>query len=169
MAQTRRYRYVGPAEVRDRIAVDAVAVDGPASLDGWLAGRDRGELAEPVTFVVDLDGVLRLAPRRSEHIALAGGRQVFAAGEMSFASTGMGWRVAAVTNQSTGYCPDPDCWPAVASALDRVGVPHPGGFTDRVTFRRCPVCGERNIVRDEDFTCALCGSALPTQWNFASD
>jgi hypothetical protein len=170
VVQTRRYRYVGPAEFRDRvIAVDAVAVDAPASLDGWLAGRDRGDLAEPVTFVVALDGVLRLAPRRSEHIALAGGRDVLAAGETTFASAGTGWRVAEVTNQSTGYCPDPDCWPAVARALDRVGVPHPGGFTDRVIFRRCPSCGERNIVRDDDFTCALCGSALPAQWNFTSD
>ncbi|MFB9239990.1 hypothetical protein ACFFWC_31445 [Plantactinospora siamensis] len=169
MAECRRYRYVGPAEVRDRTAVDVVAVDGSASLDGWLAGRGGGELAEPVTFVVDLDGVLRLAPRRSEHVVLADGRRVLAAGEMSFASTGMGWRVVAVTNQWTGYCPDPDCWPAVASALDRVGVPHPGGFTDRVTFRCCPGCGERNIVRDEDFTCAMCGGALPAQWNFASE
>lgn len=170
MVQTRRYPYVGPAEFRDRvIAVDAVAVDSVASLDEWLAGRDRGDLAEPVTFVVALDGVLRLAPRRSEHIALAGGRDVLAAGEMAFTSAGIGWRVAEVTNQSTGYCPDPDCWPAVAKALDRVGISHPGGFTDRVIFRRCPSCGERNIVRDDDFTCALCGSALPAQWNLKSD
>jgi hypothetical protein len=59
-----------------------------------------------------------------------------------------------------------DSWPAVAAALDRIGVPHPGDFTDKVTFRRCPNCGERNIVRDEDFTCALCDSALPAHWNF---
>lgn len=120
--QTRRYRYVGPAELRDRVtAVDAVAVDSAASLDEWLARRYRRDLAEPVTFVVALDDVLRLAPRRSEHIALAGGRDVLAAGEMAFASAGIGWRVAEVTNQSTGYCPDPDCWPAVAKALDRLG------------------------------------------------
>ena len=117
-----------------------------ASLAGWLAGRGRGDLAEPFTFVVALDGVLRLAPRRSEHVALAGGQDVLAAGEMAFAAAGAGWRVAAVTNQSTGYCPDPDCWPAVAAALDRAGIPHPGGFTDRVVFRRCPDCGERNLV-----------------------
>ncbi|GIH19931.1 hypothetical protein [Rugosimonospora africana] len=173
MVRVRRYRYVGPAELRDRvIAVDAVAVDSLASLaslDGWLAGRDSRDLTEPVTFVVVLDGVLRLAPRRSEHVALAGGHDVLAAGEMAFAPAGTGWRVAEVTNQSTGYCPDPDCWPAVAEALDRVGLPHPGGFTDRITFRRCPTCGERNIVRDDDFTCALCGSALPARWNLTSD
>jgi hypothetical protein len=170
VAQTRRYRFVGPAELRDRVvAVDAVAVDAPAPLDAWLAGRDRGDLAEPLTFVVALDGMLRLAPRRSEHVALAGGRDVLAAGEMTFAPAETGWYVAEVTNQSTGYCPDPDSWPAVARALDSAGIRHTGNFTDKVIFRRCPTCGDRNIVRDEDFTCALCNSALPAQWNFTSD
>lgn len=168
MIRSRRYRYVGPAEARDRIAVSVVAVHGPAPLDGWLGARDPGERTDPVTFVVALDGVLLLAPRRSEHVALAGGHDVLAAGEMAFFLVGTGWRVAEVTNQSTGYCPDPDCWPAVAAALDRVGVPHPGGFTDRVIFRRCVVCDERNIVRDSDFMCAICGSPLPARWNFAS-
>ncbi|WP_327001218.1 TFIIB-type zinc ribbon-containing protein [Dactylosporangium sp. NBC_01737] len=163
MGQPRRYRYVGPADLLEQVpAVDAVTVDTPEALHRWLAGRDRRDLAEPVTFVVAPDGLLRLAPRRSEHVTLAGGQDVLAAGEMAFA----GGRVAEVTNQSTGYCPDPDCWPAVAAALDRAGVPHPGGFTDRVVFRRCPACGERNVVRDGDFTCALCGGRLPARWNF---
>jgi hypothetical protein len=97
-------------------------------------GAIPGELAEPVTFVVALDGLLRLARRSSEHVACAEGHDVLAAGEMTFAAE-PGWHVTEVTNQSTGYCPDPDCWPAVAGALDRVGVPHPGGFTDLVIFR----------------------------------
>jgi hypothetical protein len=125
----RRYRYVGPAEVRDRaVLADVLAVDSPVALAARLAGRERGELAEPCTFVVALDGALR----------------------------------------STGYCPDPDSWPAVSRALDRVGACHPGDFTYKVIFRRCPACGERNVVRDNDFTCALCDSALPPQWNFPS-
>ncbi|GAA3238793.1 TFIIB-type zinc ribbon-containing protein [Dactylosporangium siamense] len=166
MEHLRRHRYVGPADLLDQpAAADTVAAGTPADLARWLAGRARGDLTEPFTFVVALDGVLRLAPRRSEHVALAGGRDVLAAGEMAFAAD-PGWRVVAVTNQSTGYCPDPDCWPAVAGALDRAGIAHPGGFTDRVVFRRCPGCGERNIVRDGDLTCALCGGALPARWNF---
>ena len=170
MVQTRWYRYVGPAELRDQaVAVDAVALDAPATLDGWLGRLDREERSEPVTFVITLDGMLRLGPRRSEHVALAGGRAVLAAGELRFAAAGAGWRIVEVTNQSTGYCPDPGCWPVVGTALDRLGVRHPGEFTDKVVFRRCPSCGERNIVRDDDFTCALCDSALPTLWNFTSN
>jgi hypothetical protein len=85
---------------------------------------------------------------------------------MTFVPAGSGWRVVEATNQSTGYCPDPDSWPAVARALDRLGVPHPGDFTSKVIFRRCPACGARDIVRDSDFTCALCDTTLPAHWNF---
>jgi len=55
----------------------------------------------------------------------------------------------------------------VANALNCLGVKRPGNFTDKVIFRRCLTCGERNIVRD--FTCALCDSAMLAQWNFTSD
>jgi hypothetical protein len=66
---------------RDQVvAVDAAVLDASATLDRWLAGLDREERSEPVTFVVALDGMLRLGPRRSEHVALAGGRAVLAAG-----------------------------------------------------------------------------------------
>lgn len=165
VAEVRRYGYVGPAELYEQVyGPDSVELDSPAS---WLARQDPRELAEPVTFVVAVDGVLRLGPRRSEHVALARGQEVLAAGEIRFVADGDGWRVAEVTNQSTGYCPDPNSWPAVAAALEREGVPDPGDFTSKIIFRRCPGCDERNIVRDDDFTCALCGSALPPQWNFA--
>jgi hypothetical protein len=106
-----------------------------------------------------------LAPRRSEHVTLAGGRDVLAAGEITIVPAGTEWWVTEATNQSTGYCPEPDCWAVVATALDGLGVRHPGDFTDKIVFRRCSTCGERNVVRDNDFTCALCDSSLPVQWN----
>lgn len=161
---------MGPAELVGLATAPAAAsLHLPAQVDAWLAQRGSDELGEPFTFVVALDGALRLAPRRSEHVALAGGHRVLAAGEMTFARGNTGWRVIAVTNQSTGYCPDPDSWPPVAAALDHLGLGHPGDFTEKITFRLCPACGERNIVRDHDFTCALCDSALPERWNFARD
>ncbi len=163
-----RYRYVGPAELHDQLpSVELVAVGSSAVLDRWLTGRARAELDEPFTFVVTLGGRLKLSPRRSEHVALAAGQDVLAAGEMTFTHDAGVSRVLEVTNQSTGYCPDPDCWTAVSKALDRLRLEHPGDFTTALVFRRCPSCGERNIVRDGDFTCALCDSVLPTHWNFA--
>jgi hypothetical protein len=165
--ERRRYRYVGPDEIR-RLPAQAAAVDviTVADLESWLAGDRIRDADEPVTFVVTAAGTLRLAPRRSEHVACAGGSDVLAAGEMSFGKTQGGWSVIEVTNQSTGYCPDPDSWPAVADALRRAGIRHPDGYTRPVVFRRCPSCGERNLVRDEDFTCALCDQPLPLHWNF---
>jgi len=53
-------------------------------------------LVEPFMFVVTVDGVLRLAARRSEHVALTDGRDVLPAGEMAFAPVESGWRVTEV-------------------------------------------------------------------------
>jgi hypothetical protein len=131
------------------------------------AERTRAGLNEPFTFVVALDGLLRFTPRRSAHVALAAGHYVLAAGEMMSNHEARDRRVLEVTNQSAGFCPAPECWPVVSRALDRLGVEHPGDFTTKLLFRRCPSCGERTIVHDGDFTCALCDSVLPTQWNFA--
>ncbi|MCM0675232.1 hypothetical protein NCC78_11115 [Micromonospora phytophila] len=170
MTRLKRYRYVGPAEIlaRRSTPVGFVIADTRSTLDRWLNERQTTSLAEPATFVIDLHRTLRLAPRQSEHVACAAGQDVFAAGEVTFAVGDTGYIVQAVSNQSTGYCPDPDCWPAVAATLDRLGVPHPGVFTDAVTFRLCKACGERNIVRDKDFVCALCEGVLPLRWNFDS-
>jgi hypothetical protein len=170
MIAQRRYGYVGPDDIRRLPAETAVAdILAAADLDRWMTGDQAAAAGEPLTFVVTATGMLRVAPRQSEHVAAARGDDVLAAGEMSFVRTRDGWSVNAVTNQSTGYCPEPESWEAVADALDRAGIQHPGGYTASVVFRRCTACGERNIVREDDFTCAPCGQALPRHWNFAGD
>ena len=88
-----------------------------------------------------------------------------AAGEIAFRRAPGGWEVVEVSNQSTGYCPDPDCWPAVAGALDRAGVGGPDGFTHALVFRRCERCRENNVVREGEFVCVFCGGELPLGWN----
>ena len=157
----RVYQYVGPAEVME-------AVQSSAPGRAVLSQEDISDVGEPFTFIVDLEGILRLAPRRSEHVACAAGRPVLSAGEITFERGRDGWEVISATNQSTGYCPEDNSWPVVGQALDRIGVPHPGRFTDEFTFRRCLRCGERNLVRDGDFTCAICDAELPASWNFGS-
>lgn len=163
----RSYRYVGPAELKAAILPGAGGhpVRSGADFDGWVAHQSASDLAEPFTFVIDVHGVLRLAPRRSEHVACAGGHPVLSAGEIAFCRLSTSWTVAEVTNHSTGYCPDPASWPAVAGALSRAGLRHPAGFTHEVVFRRCPTCRELNVVRDHDFTCVFCAAALPEAWN----
>ncbi|MFE4538653.1 hypothetical protein ACFRKB_26860 [Streptomyces scopuliridis] len=140
-------------------------IGSAADFDGWIAERSAAELAEPFTFVVGMDGVLRLAPRRSEHVVCAGGDLVLSAGEISFMREADGWVVCEVSNQSTGYCPDVSSWAEVARALDDVELGRPSGFTHEVVFRRCPDCQDHNIVREDDFVCVFCGSDLPMAWN----
>ncbi|MFB4282460.1 MULTISPECIES: hypothetical protein [unclassified Nonomuraea] len=162
------YPYVGSASPAGAGGPPGQVIRSAEELAGWLAGRPPEEPAEPFTFVVDLDGTLRLAARRSEHVACAGGRPVLSAGEIAFErSADGGWAVEAVSNQSTGYCPDVTSWAAVEAALERIGVGHPGGFTHEVVFRRCPGCREINLVKEEDFVCAFCGGELPAAWNVA--
>ncbi|MFJ9419675.1 hypothetical protein ACIRPT_36755 [Streptomyces sp. NPDC101227] len=136
-----------------------------ADFDDWISSCAAAELAEPFTFVIDLSGFLRLAPRRSEHVTCAGGEPVLSAGEMGFGRAAGRWTVSEVTNQSTGYCPDLTSWAAITEALERVGLAHPDGFTHHVVFRRCEQCQEHNIVREDDFVCVFCGAELPVTWN----
>jgi hypothetical protein len=166
----RLYHYVGPSDLEARCGgrPTGTRISSAADLLAWI--RDTGQRPGPdglsATFVIAAEGELLLADRRSEHVACAGGGQVLSAGEMFFRFRGDRVEVAEVSNQSTGYCPEPASWPAVAGALDRVGVAHPGRFTTEVVFRRCTGCGERNIVRDAWFVCAMCGADLPAEWNF---
>lgn len=163
----RSYLYVGPPELEAAVRPGSggCPVRSAADFGGWIAERSAAELAEAFTFVVGADGVLRLAPRRSEHVACAGGAVVLSAGEISFVREGDRWTVSEVSNHSTGYCPDVTSWPEVARALDDAELGRPRGFTDEVVFRRCPGCQERNIVREDDFVCVFCGGDLPESWN----
>lgn len=158
---------MGPADLKAAVhpGSEGCRIHSGADFDSWVAERSVAELAEPFTFVVDTDGVLRLAPRRSEHVACAGGGRVLSAGEIGFRCEAGGWVVSEVSNHSTGYCPDTTSWPTVAQALDRVGLGRPSSFTYEVVFRRCPNCRESNLVREEDFICVFCGSELPEVWN----
>ncbi|WP_193510896.1 hypothetical protein [Streptomyces griseoloalbus] len=163
----RSYRYVGPGELKAAVRPDSggCPIGSAADFDSWIAELSAAELTEPFTFVVGVDGVLRLAPRRSEHVACAGGAMVLSAGEIGFVRERDRWAVSTVSNQSTGYCPDIGSWSAVARALDDVGIERPSSFTHKVVFRRCPDCQEHNIVREDDFVCVFCGSDLPETWN----
>lgn len=165
------YRYVGPVGIASRVAghPGGTRIDSPADLVRWCVATrqvpDRGGLIA-VTFVIDADGQLLVADRHSEHVACAGGGPVLSAGEMFLSVAGDRVEVAEVSNQSAGFCPEPQSWPAVAAALDQTAVPHPGRFTTAITFRRCEACGERNVVKDGWFVCEVCGAEIPAAWNF---
>lgn len=168
---TRLYHYVGPSDIKARVAgrPAGTRIASAADLLAWVRGtgqRPGPDGLVAATFVIDAQGDLLLADRRSEHVACAGGGPVLSAGEMFFVAEGDRVEAAEASNQSTDFCPEPGSWPAVAAALDRIGVAHPGRFTTEIVFRRCEGCGERNVVRDCWFICGVCGADLPAEWNF---
>ncbi|MFE3271090.1 hypothetical protein [Streptomyces sp. NPDC059215] len=140
-----------------------------ADFSAWGVEQARADLTEPITFVVGMDGVLRLASRRSAHAAHADEDVVLSASEISFGRAADQRIASEVSHQSTGYCPDVTSRAEVARALNAVMPHRPSGFTHKVLFRRCPDCQEHNIVRENDFVCAFCGSDLPATWNVDPD
>ncbi|SFQ13104.1 hypothetical protein SAMN04489713_122128 [Actinomadura madurae] len=167
LAGPRRYGYVGPAEILQQVQAGrhGEAITSHHDLAIWLAQQAAQDREEPFTFVIDLTGTLRLAPQRSEHVICAGGEAVLSAGEITLTQDRDRWVVSEISNQSTGYCPDVSSWQAVAAALGRAGLDHPTAFSHPITFRRCPQCHQRNIVKDDHYVCAVCETPLPDYWN----
>jgi hypothetical protein len=166
----RQYRYLGPAELaaaegdtppRRRIT-DAAQVRAWVAETGQSLDREGRVTA---TFVVDTAGSLWIADRHSEHVQCARGEPVLAAGELTFRVHDAEVTVVAATNQSTGYCPEPDCWDQVAQALDRARLVRPSCFTAEFAFRRCVACGSISIIKDACFDCPVCDERLPDGWN----
>lgn len=165
----RLYRYLGPDPARLAAGLDTprwpLATPDDARRVLELSGvRKHGGVT--CTFVVVAEGLLFVADRQSEHIACARGSLVLSAGELRLSQDARGPLVTEATNQSTGFCPEPSSWPALAHALDHAGLRHPGAFTTEFTFRRCDACQTTNLVKDGWFVCDSCDAPLAERWNF---
>jgi len=164
---TRLYPYVGSRNILERTQghPPGAPIRSAADLTRYVAAAGQDELT--VTYTVDGEGLLRVADRHSEHVACAGNTPVRAAGEMTIELLAEVSEVLFITNQSTGYCPEPACWDSVAKALDAAAVEHPQAFTTAFEFRRCERCSAINIVKDGWLYCP-CGAQLTSHWNFGS-
>jgi hypothetical protein len=167
----RKYKYVGSDDIRLKVAgfPSGKRINSVRDLENWLAQTKQkpnnwGIIA--ATFVIDEEGYLRIADRHSEHVACAGGKPVLSAGEIFFTYSDQEIEVAEISNQSTGFCPEPESWRQVALALAQIPLSHPGKFTTEFIFRRCPACGQVNIVKERLFLCTVCGTELPEYGNF---
>lgn len=162
------YSYVGPLSLLQfvRSQPTGVPIYSPTDVAVWASSRRQDIVAGMIvaTFVVDHTGRLLIADRRSEHVVCAGGLAVRSAGEITF-SVLSPVEVVSVSNQSTGYCPEPDSWTAVAAALSAAGLVAPDGFSLSCIFRRCPSCQNISLVKEDVFDCLLCGSQLPASYN----
>ncbi len=166
--QPKLYSYVGPQAILDRVssALGGRAIRSANDVRNWIkeSHQDVSSCSVIVTFVVDEGGTLLVADRRSEHVACSSGRRVQSAGEMTFTISG-GLEVESVSNQSVGYCPEPESWPAVAAAISSAGMSCPDSFSPRCEFRQCRKCDNINLIKNEEYTCAICGARLPVEYN----
>ena len=166
----RLYRYIGPRQIAARATpiLAGTPIHSVADVIQWV--RRTGQRSDPngdviATFVVDQNGVLLIADRHSEHVVCAGGQPVQSAGEITFQVSGSVIEVATVSNQSTGYCPEPESWAAVAAALAVAGLELPAHFALACVFRLCPACGSKNLIKDGVFECGVCEAVLPVAYN----
>ena len=166
----RLYHYVGPEGIRQRAVSQAVRTPMGHADDAlqWIVSQSQLRAGDyvPATYIVDRQTQLWVADRRSEHVACAGGGDVLAAGELVFAEHRGQVAVVEATNQSTGYCPEPECWSIVEAVLDTLQIAHPPDFTAAFDFRRCDRCGATNLIKDGVFECAMCEAALSQTWNY---
>jgi hypothetical protein len=163
---SRVYEYVGSrriAELADA-PIERLALRSPDDVRTSRLAPKRGALE--LTYIVDTDGQLWLSDRHGEHVSCARGRAVLAAGEIVLAITEDAVLVESVSNQSTGYCPEPACWAAVDRALRACGLSPPPAFTHAFEFRRCTECGQINLLKESMPECASCEAELPAEWNF---
>jgi hypothetical protein len=161
------YRYVGPRRLLDQSTspIQRCEPASPHELRAWLSSNGY-TLPTTLTYVVTVAGRLRVSDRNTEHVACARGEPVLAAGELELSASRGSLAIESVSNQSTGYCPEAESFPAVAAALTQAGFSAPRAFSHVLTFRRCPGCASISVVKDSDFECASCGSELPLVWNF---
>ena len=170
----RQYVYVGSHALRRLLDQPALrsCIRHPDDFRHWFQAAQppiNRDKTVTVTFIIDTDGQLWIADRGIEHVVCAVGQPVLSAGEMTFAMERPQTEIieiVEITNQSTGYCPEPESWWAVERALTDIGIPHPPDFTVAYLFRRCDVCGTTNIIKDLWFECAVCESPLSQDWNY---
>ncbi|WP_110514314.1 hypothetical protein [Herpetosiphon llansteffanensis] len=168
----RMYWYVGPIELSHmpKPLPSRSQIRQRADVEAWIAAqpRDTGKHQQlTATFIIDQALQLWLADQRSEHVVCARGAAVLAAGEISFVLEANRLIYCELTNQSTGYCPEPTTWTVVQQVLDSIGLPHAGAWATSYEFRRCPACAMLNLIKEHWFFCAVCEHELPRQWNCA--
>jgi hypothetical protein len=114
----RYYHYVGSRNILESLAEDSgrFCLESGKSIIEWINKTKQPREYDGsvvLTFIIDTDGKLWLNERRSEHVLCAAKQDVLSACEITFVLDKNELLVMEVTNQSTGYCPEPESWPAV--------------------------------------------------------
>jgi len=168
---TKQYKYIGSQDIIDNLPEKSARVYVNAAKDilEWIKDSKQSPEYDScyiATFIISTDSKLWINDRHSEHVLCANGKNVLSAGEITFEVGKNAIEIVAISNQSTGYCPEPDSWASVVIALRNTKIPHPDDFTSKFIFRKCDNCGQKNIVKDDWYFCAVCDAPLSQTWNF---
>jgi hypothetical protein len=170
MSTYREYKYIGSKDLRDKVPEkpERYAIQSLDDILEWIhSTKQRLEDGQVIaTFIIDTHKTLYINDRRSEHVLCAAGQNVLSAGEITFYIEEKSIEVVEVTNQSTGYCPEPESWVVVDEVLNKLHILHPPDFTLKFIFRQCEKCQTKNIVKNEWFFCGVCDAPLSESWNF---
>jgi hypothetical protein len=124
--------------------------EGPAPAREWVG-----------TWVITAsDGLFRCGSRRREHVDIAGGDEVLAAGEVWFAfdRRRKSWIVARITNRSIGFrIPLPESYEAVREAFQRIGLEHASvTYDETYVGAHCPEHDLQVLRLGEPLECKVC-------------
>ena len=167
----RLYSYVSPKWIAEQLALQPIGflISTPDDIRSWIKQTNQSLTDNIViaTFIIDALGNLRIAERHSEHFVCAGGQPVQSAGEITF-QIDSDIEIIEVSNQSTGYCPEPKSWSSVVLTLEKIGLKPPPDFIPdfmfTFEFRRCVHCRSLNLVK-EIFVCSICDLPLSHTYN----
>ena len=169
MKEFQSYYFVGSKEIKSRVEkrFEGKRINRKEDIRNWIkeSGQNLRDDEIVATFVIKESEELVISDRHSEHVLCAGGKDVLSAGEITFRVEKGKISVIEITNQSTGYCPKPNSWGIVEIAIARIGIEHPEYFTKAYDFRYCENCETKNLIKEEIYECAVCGSELELEWN----
>ncbi len=77
---------------------------------------------KPQTYVITPDRKMLIGVNLNEHVSVAKGQDVYAAGEVDFEKTEAGWQVVYINNRSNGYIPHSSCFHWVKQYLMQTDI-----------------------------------------------
>lgn len=94
-----------------------------------------GHPSRPQTYIITTNNIMYIGGQVHEHVDVAQGENVLAAGEAFFEKSDNKWIIEKINNRSYGYYPDKSCFAEIQKALQNsdIIIPNqitPAGFKD---------------------------------------
>jgi hypothetical protein len=129
------YTFNGPEEKRLK-AMETdfrILVEKPQDLDKlldiWAQLKRRKIARTPETYIIDKAGRLYIGGYIEEHVKVAQGKDLLAAGEMQLKKE-KEWTVTHINNRSYGYYPAANSYSIIKPVLEKIDIKHPEEFTE---------------------------------------